>query len=185
MNVWHARVDGAGAALPGGGLSSALDSIRQFYADLDHAGGAGHPFFAPGVRFELGNVVDVQTQEIAPVTIDPVVPITGGGALPHAVQIVVGWRTTLAGRRGQGRTFLGPLGTDCKANNGSILPEWRTALLGAAHALVQRNKSDNGWAVGVYGLQTPAKLGGKARVLRDYTGATVNTEFSTLRSRRD
>lgn len=185
VNVWHARVDGAGGALPGGGLQGAVDSIHAFYKEIDTSSRGSHRFWAAGTLFQLGQVVDVDTQEVASARFDPIGTEGGVGDAPHAAQIVVGWRSTIAARRGQGRTFLGPLAAQTVAADGSIEVNSRNWVLWAAQGLVARNKSDNGWGLGVYGLEAPKKQGGSGRVLRDFTGASVNMQFSVLRSRRD
>jgi hypothetical protein len=104
--------------------------------------------------------------------------------------VCVTWRTTLVARRGTGRTFLGPLAGGSMSADGTpddtILANVRTR----SQALVDASRSDNGYAIGVYGLESPWGGVGPApsdtpRVLRDIIGYRIRDQFAVLRSRRD
>lgn len=185
VNVWHARVGLPGGTAGDQTLQAAVDSVHAFYAEL--AGGNGHigAPWAGGLRFRLGQVVDVLSQEVHSANFPEIALGDLGKSAPPTTQIVVGWRTTIAARRGQGRTFLGPLNDFCVATDGTMNAEVRGNVLTAAGHLLDRNKADTGWSLGVYGLEA-AKTGPKgAKVLRDFTGFSVNSSLSVLRSRRD
>jgi hypothetical protein len=162
-----------------------VDSIHQFYADLAAGGGGLGPPFAASTSFTLGQIVNMETDATASATWSTITIGATGNDLPPANQICVSWRTSIAARRGTGRTFIGPLNTGVAAPDGSILSTVRNNVLTAATGLRSRNLTINGWAVGVWGLQSAGGDRQAPRVLRDITGATVGTSFAVLRSRRD
>jgi hypothetical protein len=183
-NVWHVRA-GLTPGSTAADLQSAVDSIHAFYDALILGGGGLGAPFAAGTVFTLGNVTDVATQQLkTPSWTAQTIGATGNDA-PPACQVCVAWRTTVAARRGQGRTFLGPLNNGVVETDGSIKAQVRTNVLAAAQALITRNLPDNGWAVGIWGLDVAGGDRKAPRVLRDITGRTVGTQFAVLRSRRD
>jgi hypothetical protein len=111
--------------------------------------------------------------------------------MPASQALVVSWRTSLRGRRGMGRTFIGPLNDGNMSNSG--LPEAsRVATLTAgAQALVDASDTANGWAIGVWGLVDPwndwsvPPPADVPRVHRDVVSTKVTPKFAVLRSRRD
>lgn len=181
VNVWHLRTTGgAGDAAD---RQSAVDSIHEFYGDLATAG-SGRPF-----RHELvitaDAVTDVEDQEQSPVDWLQFNVTNSTADAPMVCQLCVSWKTSSVSRRGRGRTFIGPLSREVEDTNGTPTPGAVTTLQNAATALAERNDNINGWAVGVYGLQTAGGGPTSPHVLRDITAATVRDTFAILRSRRD
>lgn len=184
VNVWHVRTEES-FMVSTSQLQAATDAIRGFYSQLSYPAGGGAGIWAGGTTFRLGTVVDVATQEVAtPAWPDLEFTSSSADAFP-GLAIVVNWRTSLAARRARGRTFLGPLGADTVATDGRIASSARATVLAAAQYLVDASDNVNGWAVGVYGLQTPNTGPTGTKVLRDITGHTVGLTFGVLRSRRD
>jgi hypothetical protein len=184
-NVWHVRTSVGGSTAGDELLQGAVDSIHTLYADLVAGGHAYGPPFASGLEIRMGNVVDVATQEMATPTFDALTVPNSGRTLPPANQVVVAWRTTIAARRGSGRTFFGPLNVGTQADDGSIDAVTRQNFLEHAQAFVDRNAQDNGWAVGIWGLDQPGTGPHGPKVLRDIKARTVGRSFAVLRSRRD
>lgn len=182
VNVWHARVADvtvfADATVTAWGAGQILGSIRKFYQDASS-------IFPSSVTFSLGdNVLDVETNEYVESTqVNSWVGTGGPNYAPLASQMVVGWRTALAARRGRGRTFLGPLASTTIDGSGTPTPTALTTVQTAADTLVNASGGVNGWAIGVYGQQAQGIP--TAKVLRDVTAAKARDTFAVLRSRRD
>lgn len=181
VNVWHVRT--TTIAPQSEALNGAMASLSDFYANLTQQG-ADNPFRA-GLQIDVEAVTDVETSEQREVSFQDVV--SGGTAAdaPMVCQIVVGWRTTVIGRRARGRTFLGPLSQQALGTDGTPKDSCLAKVQAAADAFVTRSLVDNNWAFGVYGLATAGGGPTAPRVLRDFTRATVRDTFAVLRSRRD
>lgn len=171
VNVWHGRTTGG---LPGSSEISGLsDMIEEFYTAI-----AGlypgqvtitSPEFASGVGDDEGDQASVPAWSVA-----------GTGAasfLPPASCMLVDWRTNSGGRRGRGRTFLGPLSDDTIENNGTPAEGGRTIVQLAADDLIESSDSFGNGAWGVYSRVD--------NVIRDFTSASCPNLFAVLRSRRD
>jgi hypothetical protein len=188
VNVWHVRTVENN---PGSELQTAVDALRAFYNSvnlIDLTSSAG--IFAPGTTVTLGDIVDVDSQEFATATWATVTAQTTPAAAAPALQLVVGWRTSSATRRGRGRTFLGPLQAAAVDTDGTPKAAVLSGVGAAAQTLVDASLGIANWAVGVYGLMEQAPAGttdytGLPRVLRDVTGYKVKDQFAVLRSRRD
>lgn len=183
VNVWHVRSTGSFATNPSD-LQGMVTAIRTFYNSLV-------AYFPTTQSFTLGTVTDVETDEEAVPTWATVTGTTAGGYLPQANCIVVTWKTTVAARRGRGRTFVGPLISTIAQTDGTIVDASRTAFLGAANTLVSTSTAYANGAVGVWGLQNSRAAGDTTpydqlpHVLRDVTGASIRDLFGIMRSRRD
>lgn len=184
-NVWHLRTEEEGSPLGNEQLQDAIDELHAFYSGLNTTTGGVAGIFAPGTRFNLESVTNVESDEGAAPTWVEIVSASTDGDLPPICQICVSWKTTSHTRRGSGRTFLGPLNAGVQANDGSISGAHRQRILDAATLLATHNGVDDGWAIGVYGLVAPGGTPLSPHVLRDIIGATVGTQFASLRSRRD
>lgn len=192
-NVWHVRTTAEFGADPLQ-LQAAIDAIRTFYRDIA-VGDADtvYPLIASGTLINLGTVVDVDSQEIAEPTFDEIVASSNTGLAPAPVAVTVTWRTSIAARRGRGRTFVGPVGSLAVQTDGTIKDEYVDNLRTVANNLVAASVPANNWAVGVYGQVdsltgegiTPEQRRLAPKVLRDITGATVRDKWAVLRSRRD
>lgn len=183
-NIWHIRTAGPAGSVDLGQANALIGFIRTFYNSiLTHIPAA--------TAITLGTVVEEETSvEIAPTM--AVLSGSGTGSAPQALACVVTWRTTLAARRGRGRTFVGPLATAAMQNDGTPAAATRTAIQDAAAALVTASMGYGNGAVGVYGYDGP-KTPGKEnprnpddpKVFRDFIGSGVRDVFGVLRSRRD
>ena len=184
-NIWHIRT--IADPLDAGELSQAnslVGYIRTFYSAL-----VG--FLPATTTVNLGTVTEEETQrEITPTM--ATVTGSGTGSAPQALAVVVTWKTSIAARRGRGRTFLGPLATTLMQSDGTPNDASLVSIRTAAGALVTSSTSFGNGAIGVYGYQN-AKVSGKEnlrdpndpRVFRDFTGYAVRDQFGVLRSRRD
>lgn len=183
-NIWHIRTT---TSNPVGDveLAGAVTKIHDFYAGVIG-------MLAAGTKVEADYATVTDTKEMAPVTWAPMTSGAATGDLPPAVQVVVSWRTSIAARRGMGRTFIGPLsGGMCDAE-GTVSDSQLDSLRNTATALVNASTAATGWSIGVYGLQDQAPPGISSRdraalphVLRDITSVRVKDQFAVLRSRRD
>lgn len=181
-NIWHIRT---ATLTQSGELNEAnalIGYIRSFYT-------TAATYLPTTCTVSLGTVTEEETQrEISPTFAN--VAGLGSGAMMQALAIVVTWKTTIAARRGRGRTFVGPLATVVVQSDGTIVDSVRTSILGAANALVTSSLAYGNGAVGVYGYASAKSQGvprdpNDPRVFRDFTGATVRDLFGVLRSRRD
>jgi hypothetical protein len=161
-----------------------LTYVRGFYTYLV----ARYP---TGTTISLGTVVEEGTQrEIVP-TMSNVTGV-GTGSAPQLLAVVCTWKTSIAARRGRGRTFVGPLATSAVQADGTPLDALVTDVKAAAAALVASSMGFGNGALGVYGYsaaKTPGKENPRnpadAKVFRDFTGYAVRDLFASLRSRRD
>lgn len=181
-NIWHIRTPGP---LVGDELTQAnalIAIIHTFYTDL-------LAYFPNTTAITLGTVVEEETQrEISPTFAQ--VTGTGTGSSPQALALVVTWKTSIAARRGRGRTFVGPLNTGAVESNGTPNETFRANALLAAQNLVNSSVAYLNGAIGVYGYQDAwtepgPRPAGQPRILRDFTGRSIRDLFGILRSRRD
>lgn len=181
-NIWHIRT----ATLTGSGeLSEAntlIGYIRTFYVAMNS-------YIPTGTTASLGTVTEVGTgREVVPTF--AALAFGGTGSAPQMLAAVVTWRTSIAARRGRGRTFVGPLATTCMQNDGTPDSTFRNAVLTAAGALITSSSGFANGAIGVWGYDAAKPVGSPrnpadARVFRDYVGCTVRDLFGVLTSRRD
>lgn len=182
VNVWHFRTSASGA-LGGEEINSAVDSIRKFYESLCGLGTAPGQVLLNGTTVKAEAATEVGADTLAAVTWSTLTVPDSAAAAPPMACITVNWLTQTAARRGRGRTMLGPLPSSSIESNGTIAAGTLTNARNAAAALATRNLADNGWAVGVYGLQERGGLSTAPHVLRDITSSKVNDHFTWLRSR--
>jgi len=181
-NVWHIRtVTGPGGAELAE-ANTLIGYIRTFYDSVKS-------YLPSTTSISIGTVTEEITQrEIVPTFAN--VGGTGTGSSPQALALVVTWRTSVAARRGRGRTFVGPLSTAASSSDGTPDNAVRLAVATAATALVTSSLAYGNGAIGVYGLeeQAPSNTTDYAslpHVLRDFQGSQVRDLFAVLRSRRD
>lgn len=170
-NVWHLRWDGPleGSAQ----VQTLLDLIEDFYTgvasnmttgvDIDFDGEI------QGLGLEQGNTATYNAFHV-----DGAI---AGNPLPTSQQIVVAWKTQSGGRRGRGRTFVGPLAVNTLQTDGRPFQSAVDDIQAAADALVSGSVAVGNGAVGVF-----SRLD---NVVRDVTSAEVDREYAVLRSRRD
>lgn len=177
-NIWHFRLEAE--VFDKAEFDAAVAAIHDFYQGL-----VNNNIYSPSVLIDAESAVDVETQEERVVDFGAIAPGSGGTEAPEVLQIVAGWRTSIAARRGRGRTFIGPLAASTMDPNGSVANTPRQVVVDYAQTLVDASTAANGWAIGVYGLQTSGGGPTAPRVLRDFTGVKVRDRFAVLRSRRD
>jgi hypothetical protein len=184
VNVWHLRTDTGGGALGDEQRQGAADALHTFYRALAHQTGGTILILGGGVRVNGDFMTDVESDESHHVDFDEVSAAGAQDYAPVNTALVVNWTTTIAARRGRGRTFLGPLSSTNIQNDGTPTGDCVTVVKAAAQALVNDSLSDNGWAFGVYGLETPGGTPDSPKVLRDFTGMRVRDRFAQMGSRR-
>lgn len=181
-NIWHIRTTDPVVVNELVQANALINYIHTFYVDL-------LAYFPNTTAITLGTVVEETTQrEISPTF--ATVAGTGTGSSPQALALVVTWKTSIAARRGRGRTFVGPLNTGAVESNGTPNETFRSNALLAAQNLVNSSMAYGNGAVGVWGYQNAwtepgPRPSGQPRVLRDFTGRTIRDLFGILRSRRD
>lgn len=181
-NIWHIRTVATDAAGELANANALLAYLSNFYLALA-------AYYPNTTSIQLGTVVEEGSQrEISPTWVTRTG--AGTGSIAQALAIVVTWKTTIAARRGRGRTFIGPLATLAQQSDGTITDSVRTGVLNAAQALVDSSLAYGNGAVGVWGYQDAhtgddPRPSGDPRVFRDFTGRTVRDLFGILRSRRD
>lgn len=180
VNVWSLRVS---AASFDAARQDAIDELHAFYTSIIGT-------FAAGTKITLGDIVERDTQEYAAATWTAIDSAAGVAMAAPANQICIGWRTSLAARRGMGRTFIGPLTPAAITTDGTLNEATRVAVEDAATALVTASQTLNEWAYGVWGLETKAPplttdYGALPHVHRDFVSASVKDKVAILRSRRD
>lgn len=183
-NIWHIRTIDPTTSGELVNASALIGFIRTFYNTLA-------AYFPATTVFSLGTVTEEETsREIVPTM--ATVTGTGVASAPQLLALVVTWKTSIAARRGRGRTFVGPLATACMQNDGTPVATLVADANTAAQTLVNASLAGANGAIGVYGYQN-AKLPGKAnlrnpddpRIFRDFTGKAIRDLFGVLRSRRD
>lgn len=174
VNMWDIRTTGDD---PGGtdvDLDAMSAAIEDFYVSLQTA-----EIFPAGYTASFDGLATT----IGP---DPVFTASpswthtqgsGGGSAPQSAQGIVTIRTSSAGRSGRGRKFIGPVGSNTVAADGTPNTALVTALQNAADALLAESTGSANGAVGVW-----SEAG---QVFRDATALQARNYFAVLRSRRD
>jgi hypothetical protein len=191
LNTFHWRDSGAGFVQTD--LDSALSALQAFYTSVKDAVASTSPLVPTGWKATVQEVTNVETSELVPFTGWTVThAVSSATPAPAPVMLCVGWRTTLAARRGAGRTFIGPLSVHAMQSDGTPATSAVSGVQGAANTLVAYSTGSGNGAFGVWGLQaantTPPPKGTadtRPRVLRDWTAARVQDKYAVLRSRRD
>ena len=184
VNVWHMRT-ALDSTVGDEQFTGGIAALRAFYTSLASNGGFVDTPYASGTTINLGLVTNVQTQTVKPATWATLTATTTIKDTSPALQICIGWRTNIAARRGAGRTFIGPLNTGAVDDDGGMRADRRTPVLTAATTLLNASLVDNGWAFGVYGLESSGGTPDSPHVLRDFTAVRIGTKLAVLRSRRD
>lgn len=178
VNVFHLRKDG----VPGPGAQNAVNDLHTFYTNAMTVRDGTQSLFWAGMTINLGQVTDVQSQQVEQYDwTEIVVPGPSADAAP-ALQVCVSWSTSLAAQRGHGRTFLGPCGAAGVASDGTPSGLMLSTVRSAATAFAAQPNLTPGTGWGIYGYDAK---GGPGRVIRDIIGSKVRNQFAVLRSRRD
>jgi len=173
--VWHIRTSGATLGTELSEASALIGYIRTYFPST--------------TTLTLGTVVEEGTsREIIPTMAS--LSGSGTGSAPQALALVVTWRTTIAARRGRGRTFVGPLPTNAIQSDGTPSVSLLSTVGTAAAALSASSTALGAGAIGVWGYSAAKAPGtvrdpADAKVFRDFTGYGIRDLFGVLRSRRD
>ena len=182
VNVWHVRT-AENSPVGDAALGSAVTALRAFYAGIADQ-------MPPGNPINADFAVDVQTGEDHAVSFTQVGTTGVGGSAPPHLSVVIGWKTTIRGRRARGRTFLGPMSGACLEADGTPLDACLTKVRTAATTLVNASLADNAWGICIWGQELAMpKADAAARaaaphVGRDITGYAVQNSWGVIRSRR-
>lgn len=185
VNVWHFRCDDAFATGLGSAFAAAVDAVHTFYSDL--VGG-----FATGATVTCDQAIRQEDQSSLSVDFPKLSAAAGAyDGAPPVLAAVVSWKTSIAARRGRGRTFVGPLQFSAMDHDGTPTANLLTGMTSAAQALVDASTGANGWAIGIYGQQNQAPKGTTSaeraalpHVIRDVTGFAIHDKWAILTSRR-
>jgi hypothetical protein len=173
-NTWHCRTVGEFLALPeSAALQSHTDSLETLYNGFNDvlAGGTVCSFDGSWIR------IDDDSSDIHDVDGWTSTSGTSVAPLPPANCLCISWRTPTASKRGRGRTFVGPIGTNVLQADGTPTEALRTTLVGHATAFINTFEGAEDGAFGVWSQVDS--------VLRDFVAASVSNKFAVLRSRRD
>lgn len=178
FNVWHGRYEFEGdLANPGVGQDGLLDHLHDFYTAVTG-------LLAQGTTVEFPTLmVDPNTQEEVSAPAYANIVSTSTAAGPAGLAMTVAWKTSLRGRRGMGRTFLGPINPGLVQTDGKLSTGAAAIAQAAADALVTASLGAGGWALGVYGQENKGVA--EPKILRDFTRASLSRVPAHLRSRRD
>lgn len=171
VNVWHMRT-----VVPGG-TDDEIEGLMSLVEDFYTAIRGLYPI-AVSISWD-GTVQEVSPDPGNSRSLDGWA-MNGSASdtfLPPANCMLVNWRSGSGGRRGRGRSFIGPLTTATQEDNGTPDETDRETLRAAAAALVSASLTDLNGALGVYSRTDS--------LLRDFTSASVPNIYAVLRSRRD
>lgn len=171
-NTWHIRVvDNTPTAAI---MDAAMSALEDYYTAI-----AANVWNAQYYARWNGESTTVEAEPENLPTGAPWEVHGSGAGTPSAagVGLVVGWRTSLAGKSGRGRTFHAPIVTAAFDTDGTLTPAVLSFVGAAAQQLVDDSTASTGWAFGVY---SP-----KQGVLRDITGFRIADKVAYLSSRRD
>lgn len=170
-NTWHIRTTTA----PVPGAPGVVSIVKAFYDGIKGNFGAAYSWSFDGVLAEVGTATPAQPPQIDPWT---VTGSTGGNldSGPAGVGAVVGWRSSLATRRGRGRTFISPLPAGCFEGDGTLSAAFLASLRTAASQMVTSSLADGNGAISVFSQSD--------NVGRDIVSSKVNDRVAYLSSRR-
>jgi len=170
VNVWHFRQ----TSLPVFPLPPIPTAIKTFYDSNKQFAPSDCVYTFDGVVRDVSSV----TPTDPPVLQSWSITSTGGATTaPNGVGLVIGWRSSLATRRGRGRTFLSPLSSNCmQTSDGTIADTQLTAIKGSCTTLVNTSVADGNGAIVVW---SPTD-----HIGRDIISFKVNDKPAWLSSRR-
>jgi hypothetical protein len=151
-----------------------MSIVKDFYMSARNAWPSNAEVSWDGTVRELGTDAPAMLSQQTPWAVTG--GVSGGYSSAPSMACVT-WRTSLATRRGRGRTFLGPVGANAvDSGDGTLNTGILGVIRGAATALVSASDNALNGAVGVY-----SELDG---VVRDVVASTVTDQVAVLRSRR-
>jgi len=170
-NVWHLRTTGIEPADTD--AEDLMQALKTYYEALEGLFPGGYAATFLGELTQIGTPTPTAMSGLTAWTSSN----TGSAAMgPLATGMCVTWRSTLATRRGRGRTFHSPGAASVYQSDGTLTTATLTTLQSAADALISSSEAVSNGAFGVWS-QTD-------QVLRDFVSATVNDQAAVLRSRR-
>lgn len=171
VNVFHARTTSGDAS--NFELEELTEALEAFYTQITEC-------FPGAVTIRWGGEASGVGDDEGNTYTSPSWTVNGSGGigwLPPANALIVNWRANTGGRRGRGRTFIGPLVGATNEQNGTPDETIRAELQGAATTLISASEGVLNGALGVYSRVD--------NVFRDFASADVPNKFAVLRSRRD
>lgn len=169
-NTWHVRT----VTDDDSELDTVMGMIQAYYGDIATA--LWHADYT--ARWDgSASEVDSESPAFKQTNGDWLVTGPDSGASPAAgVGVVVTWRSSLASRRGRGRTFHCPVREDAFDDNGTIEDGTLADVRDASDALVSASTVSTLGSVVVYSESD--------HVGRDIVGRLVNDRVAYLSSRR-
>lgn len=171
VNIWHGRTDpGEVGEVDIDGLSAMLNT---FYTGISNM----YPAEVE-IRFngEAQGVGDAEGDTFTG-TAWALLGTSGSGFAPMGTCMLVNWRSNTGGRRGRGRTFLGPACLASVQDNGTPVELLKSEVQADVNTLVSSSEALANGALGVYSRVE--------NVFRDFASGDVPNKFGLLRSRRD
>jgi hypothetical protein len=172
-NTWHVRTP----STPIPGPLSLSDIIKTFYTSLGIFFPSDMSFNYDGTLTEVGSETPALIGGITSWNV--VGTATSGSYGPAGVGLCVGWRSSLANKKGRGRTFLAPLALNAFSPDGTLVDARITTVRASAAALVASSVADGNGAIVVW---SPSS--GTTGVARDVVSSKVNDRVAWLSSRR-
>lgn len=172
-NTWTLRTPGG---LDGVQITALMAYVRTFYTTLTFLFPTGYSAQWDGTVRELGTPTPELGPGLSPWTVNGTAA-SSAGYVSSASQICVTWRSSLATRRGRGRTFLGPIAVSNLQANGTIADAALTTVREAAADLVTSSQATEG--AGALAVWSE-----KDNLARDFVASSVTDQFAVLRSRR-
>jgi hypothetical protein len=171
VNVWHSRWDGnlSGSEQ----MAGLLEDLQTFYSGLAN-------FYTTDTTVSFRGEIAGLGQDTGDSATYDEWTVTGtntSGHAPPVDQVLISWQTGSGGRRGRGRTFLGPYGNGIVGDDGQLLPATQASIQGLVDTLVGESDDTGNGAWGVYSRADD--------LVRDFRSGTVRRPISVLRSRRD
>lgn len=170
VNTWHYET----ATLPLPGPQSIPDAIKAFYNAIKVLFPASTTIAFDGVLTEVGTATPSVIGTLTPWSITGTA--TNDDYPAAGVGLCVGWRSSLATRRGRGRTFLAPISRVSFDSVGTILDSQLATVRTAAATLVSTGLADGNGGLMVW---SPTDNTG-----REVIASKVNDKVAWLSSRR-
>lgn len=170
-NTWHFRK--SAPIVPG--PDSTVTLVRNFYSGIKSLFGSTYKWTWDGTLQEVATT----TPSLVGIQSGWTEQGSSGGNMdtgPAGVGLCVTWRSSIANRRGRGRTFIAPLPAQWYQTDGTLLDANLVTLRTAANALVSGSVADGNGAVTVFSHVD--------NIARDIVAASVTDRVAFLSSRR-
>lgn len=170
-NTWHFRK--ASVIVPG--PDTMINAVKAFYDAQKALYGSTYKWTWDGTLTEVAT----SSPSLVAIQTGWTVQGSSGGNMdtgPAGVGLCVTWRSSIANRRGRGRTFIAPLPAQWYQTDGTILDANLTTVRTAASALVSTSLADGNGAIQVFSHVD--------NIGRDVVTASVTDRVAFLSSRR-